>query len=346
MRLLLGLLALLATSDFQDETYAARLERERKHDESQRARRLGLVTLQLKSATRKEAIKAICSQSDVAVITSEKESFDDYLRVNLDVKDMPLRQCMDLIEDQLKLRLEHHSQSSYEAKATPPTRKPRTHLPGVTLEVVASRFRPDDASGWSLSVKRLSHHFSQVDAVELWDSKNVVHPLERCGRCSPHYFLLKTASPGPFKVKVKGRLRWESHYEFKLADPTKGQIFKVGDFNIEYVYPKLTWKLDKPVQGHMSGRAEIDGVLKKEFRSGGVYDTLGVGGVSYRGRADKSWCRCKEGPAPVVASDPKLISGGRYSDEGFRLEQYESLKVLFFKPIEEPFEAVMDVATE
>jgi len=346
MRFLLGLLALLAATSFQEETYAARLEREKRLDVSQRSRRLGIVTLQLKSATRDEAITALCAQSDVTVIMSDKEKFDESLRVTLDVKNLPVRQCMDLIEDQLKLKLEHIVQDSYAAKAMAPARKPRTYLQGVTLEVSATRFKPDDASGWSLSVKRMSHHFSLVDAVDVCDSKGVWIPLDRCGRCSPDYFLLKTASPGPFKAKVKGRLRWESHYEFKLADPAKEQIFKVGDFNIEWVFPKLTWSLNKPVPGHMSGRAELDGVLKKEFRNPGVYDTLGVGRVSYPSRADRSWCRCKEGPAPVVASEAKLISGGRCSEGGFRVEQFESMKVRFFKPIEEAFEADIDVVTE
>jgi hypothetical protein len=92
----------------------------------------------------------------------------------------------------------------------------------------------------------------------------------------------------------------------------------------------------------MIGNAELAESVKKEFRKLGVYDVIPPGNPApVKGRSKDGWCRCEGERAPSALSNYKTYTSGRMEvPQGLRrpLDQFESIKVRFLKPIEEPYE--------
>jgi hypothetical protein len=319
-----------------------RLEFERQYDATERPRRLEIVTLQIKDATLGEAIKTLGSQVDSTLHTT----VDAKQKLTIDVKDVPIRKCLDQIEDALKVTV----QSKYgwhKVVAGASTRKKRAYVPGVTFEFSLTPFKPEgQAPGWSLQTEQSGTATVFVESIEVLDSAKAAVQIERCGRCGPRFVLLKTDKPGPFTVRLKGRLVWESPYDLQVTDPAKAQDFKVGPFAIKYEWPKASWTASDPVPDRLIGRAELVGKLNKKLQGPGG-GAMGVGGAPPEPRPANAWCACATGPAPFVAQPPIMLTSGSYVEAAYRTrkpEQFDSMKVRFYKGIEETFEAEASVS--
>ncbi|HKS17172.1 MAG TPA: hypothetical protein VJU16_07650, partial [Planctomycetota bacterium] len=302
--------------------------------------------LQVKDTPLSDVLKTLGAQVDSTFHTT----IDGKQKLTIDVKDVPLRKCLDQMEDLLKAtivsRLNWHRVSK-----EPPSRKKRAYTPGATFECTLSPFKPDDQpGGWCLTTEQTGTAATVVvDAIEVQDSQKGAVKVERCGRCGPRYALLRTEKPGPFTVKFKGRLVWESPYDLQVTDIAKGQDFKVGPFAIKYEWPQVKWVSSEPVPQQLIGRVEFSGKLKKQFQGPGGAGAMGIGIVPPPPRAAKMWCACANGPAPLPPTQPVMIGQGSYYEAAFRArkpDQFETLKIRFYKGLEETFEAEAVVSPE
>jgi hypothetical protein len=330
------------------KTVAAEIERiefEKQYDASQRPRRLEIVTLQLKDAPLSEALKVLGGQVDSTFHTT----IDPKQKLTIDVKDVPVRKCLDQMEDLLKATIVS-KYTWHKVVAGPATRKKRAYLPGVTFEFSLVPFKAEGRpGGWILQGEQMGTAAIGVDSFEVADRQKTAVPIERCGRCGLRFTLLKTEDKGPFTVRLKGRLVWESPYALQVADPAKPQDFKVGTFAIKYEWPKVTWTAAEPVPEPLAGRAELEGKLKKQFQPKGPPTAMGVSSVPPEPRPAHAWCACVAGPTPMPPKNAARANGGSYTENAYRNrkpDQFDSLKVRFFKGIEEAFETEIQVAPD
>jgi hypothetical protein len=322
-----------------------RLEFEKKHDATERPRRLEIVTLSQKDAPLSDAFKTLGSQVD----STFHAMAEGKQKLSIDVKDAPLRKVLDDIEDALKIRIES-KHSWHKVVAGPPARKKRAYVPGATFEFNAVAFRPEGLPpGWVLETETTGTGKVFVDSVEVFTAQKAPVQIERCGRCGLRFTLLKSGEKGPFTVKLKGRIVWESHYDLPVADPAKAQDFKVGPFSVKYEWPKVSWLAAEGVPAHLVGRAGIEGKLKKQFQPKGGGGAMGVTDTPRPPRPPTAWCTCAAGPSPVQPAGTGRVMGGSHVENALRTrkpDQFDSVKVVFHKSIEEPFEAEAVVPTE
>ena len=237
-----------------------RLEFEKQHDATQRPRRLEIVTLQLKDAPLSDALKALGAQVD----STFHSVVDTKQKLTIDVKETPLRKCLDQMEDLLKTSIVSRN-NWHRVSKEPPSRKKRAYVPGATFEFTLVKVqREGQPAGLSLMTDITGTATTFIDAIEVMDSQKAKVEVEWCGRCSPKYVHLKTDKSGPFTVRLKGRLVWESPYDLAVTDPAKLQDYKVGPFSIRYEYPKVSWTTTEPVVEQLIGRAELVAKLKKQ----------------------------------------------------------------------------------
>jgi hypothetical protein len=317
-----------------------RVEFEKKHDATQRVRRLEIVSLQLKDGTLGEAVKTLGQQVDSTVHTI----VDPKMKLTIDVKDVPIRKCLDQIEDLLKVAIESRNTWHKVAKGPAPKRKKRAYAPGVTCEFSLAPFTRDgQREGWALMTHMTGPAEVIVESFEVADTAKAAVEVERCGRCSPRFVHLKTDKDGPFTVRLKGRTVWESPYDLAVSAPDKPQDFKVGTFAIRYEWPKATWTSSEPVAPHLIGRADLAIRLKNQPKpptSGG--NVMGMSPPP--DRLPNSWCNCPSG-SPVPASAPVKaapLTAGSHVENALRklkLDQVDTVTVKFYKAIEEPFQA-------
>ncbi|HEU4338550.1 MAG TPA: hypothetical protein VFS19_00655 [Planctomycetota bacterium] len=322
-----------------------RLEFEKQHDATQRPRRLEIVTLQLKDAPLSDALKALGAQVD----STFHSLVDQKQKLTIEVKDTPLRKCLDQMEDLLKTSIVSRN-NYHRVSKEPPSRKKRAYVPGATFEFTLVKVQKEgQPAGLSLLTDITGTAATFIEAIEVTDSQKAKVEVEWCGRCSPRYVHLKTDKPGPFTVRLKGRLVWESPYDLAVADPAKLQDYKVGPFSIRYEYPKVSWTTTEPVAEPMIGRAELVAKLKKQNQPPGPGGAMGMGVVPPLPRVADSWCTCVNGPTPFVQRKPVKLGGGSYFEAAFRTrkpDQFESMKVRFYKGIEETFEAEASLTAE
>ena len=322
-----------------------RLEFERQHDATQRPRRLEIVTLQVKDAPLGDALKTLGSQVDSTLHTT----VDAKQKLTIDVKDVPIRKCLDQIEDALKVTVQSRY-TWHKVVAGASTRKKRAYVPGATFEFSLTPFKPEgQPPGWSLQTEQTGTATVFVESIEVLDAQKGTVQVERCGRCGPRFALLKTDKPGPFTVRLKGRLVWESPYDLPVTDPAKAQDFKVGPFSIKYEWPKATWTASDPVPDRLISRVELVGKLNTKFQGPAGGGAMGVGSSPPEPRPATTWCACATGPAPVVAQPPIMLTTGSYYEAAFRTrkpEQFDSMKIRFYKGIEEKFESEAVVSAQ
>jgi hypothetical protein len=319
-----------------------RLEFERQHDAAMRPRRLEIVTLQLKDAPLSDALKALGAQVD----STFHSSIDTKQKLTIDVKECPLRKCLDQMEDLLKAKIDSR-QNWHRVTKEPPSRKKRAYTPGATFSTLTPFKQDDQTVGYCLATDQTGTATVFVDAIEVLDSQKAPVKVERCGRCNPRFALLRTDKTGPFTVKFKGRLVWESPYDLPVTDIAKAQDFKVGPFAIKYEWPQVKWTSSEPVPHQVIGRAEFVAKLKKQFQPAGGTGAMGIGVVPPAPRAPNMWCACPNGPSPMPPTQPVMLGGGSYYEAAFRArkpDQFESLKIRFYKGIEESFEAEVVVS--
>ena len=322
-----------------------RLEAEKAYDATQRPRRLEIVTLQQKDAPLGDALKTLGKQVD----TTLHAAVDAKQKLTIDVKDVPLRKCLDQIEEILKVNIQSRY-TWHKVTAGPAPKRKRAYVPGATFDFSLVPFKPEgQAPGWSLMTESSGPATAFIDAFEVVDAQKAPVAIDRCGRCGSRFILLKTEKQAPFTVKLKGRLVWESPYELAVTDPTKPQDFKVSMFAIKYEWLKLAWTTPEPVPAQLIGRAEFAPKLKKQFQAPGATGAMGVGITPPEARPTKTWCACASGPVGYQPMPAALANAGSYVDPGIRIrkpEHFDSLKVRFYKGIEEPFEVEAQVAAD
>ena len=315
-----------------------RLESEKKYDAQQRPRRLEIVTLQLKDAPLSDALKALGAQVDSTFYST----IDTKQKLTIDAANVPLRKCLDQMEDLLKSTIVS-KMNWHRVNKGPATRKTRAYVPGATFEFSLEKFPKDgNPDGWSLTIDQSGTATVFVDSIEAVDAQKAPVVVERCGRCSPHFVHLKTEKGAPFTVRLKGRLVWDNPYDFGVPDPAKTHEARVGTFAIKYEFPKVTWTAEEPVPQPLAGRAALIGKLKKQAGAQGPSGPMGVSVVPPLERFANSWCSCSAGPTALPDAKPVLVSGGSHFEttmQSRKPDQFESMKVRFFKAIEEPFEA-------
>ena len=315
-----------------------RIEYEKKYDAQQRPRRLEIVTLQIKDAPLADALKALGAHVD----STFHSSLDPKQKLTIDVSNVPLRKCLDQMEDLLKAtivsKMNYHRLSKGAA-----TRKKRAYVPGATFEFSLAKFQKDgNPDGWCLTTDQTGTATVFVDSFEAFDAQKAPVTVELCGRCSPRFVHFKTDKPGPFTVRVKGRLVWENPYDFGIPDPSKPSDSRVGPFVLKYEWPKVAWTSEEPVPQQIVGRADLLAKLKKELQGPGGGGQMGVSVNPPAERFANSWCSCSAGAMPWAPAKPVLVGGGNHFETSLQSrkpDQLESLKLRFFKGIEETFEA-------
>ena len=205
------------------------------------------------------------------------------------------------------------------------------------LSTIVRMFRRRAGDGGRVLEASASPHVTW-DYSRIEDEEGRVVRTERCQVCSPRLVLAHSAlAIRPF---VKGTFTWFSEYPIAFRDPVDGDRRRIGDFEIVVAWPEIhvvslrgvrpatlaatccnvTLFLRKPpetLQYSPDCRFEVDhNVAANEGR----------------------WCAC-DGILNRVA-DP--MSYERHVtipfSSGVSLEQVDCIRLVFRKPIEEPFE--------
>src|SRR5689334_6530632 len=144
-----------------------RLEFEKQHDATQRPRRLEIVTLQLKDAPLSDALKALGTQVD----STFHSLVDQKQKLTIDVKDTPLRKCLDQMEDLLKTSIVSRN-NWHRVSKEPPSRKKRAYVPGSTFEFTLVKVLKDgQPAGLSLMTDITGTATTFVESIEVTDNQ-------------------------------------------------------------------------------------------------------------------------------------------------------------------------------
>jgi hypothetical protein len=319
--------------------------RERLHDAAQRASQLRIVTIDVKNALLAEALASLERQGPTRI----KSYLKDERRVTLSFKDAPLDRCLDAIEDQIDVSIRLSSDSGmYEVTRSRVSRRPRGYTPGVTFTLSTRPFEVGDAvNGIRVKVNPTGPAEAFIESWEAVGRDGKPCKVSRCPPCGPQLGLVEIPTE-QFRIRLKGRVVWHSRYEFAVADPTVPQAFRVGTTTVSYEFPKVALTGSERVEIYRFPYASLAGVWKEgrkpDDRIGGVFG-LGMGPAG-RKRAEGVWCDCPAG-AKVEPKPPELISSREFSGyTGAAASDFESMKVIVHRPIEEPFETEIDVSTE
>jgi hypothetical protein len=185
------------------------------------------------------------------------------------------------------------------------------------------------------------------DLADVKDQSGRTLELERCGRCSPQWILVKDTA-GPLRVHLRGTQLWFSTYAVEFKEPKNGDQRKVGDFSIRVDWPLLkvscrkSWPKEIMAKVGTSFSVEVKEGLRPPA---GAVQGGGRGFGFKSSTSPKWWCHCEGGPVPVVPKPkPELVQklevGG---GEGYRLDQISSISYTFYKPIEESIDVTTDV---
>lgn len=312
-----------------------RPERERLHDAQERKRVLNLHTVDFKNEKAPEVLKKLREllKSDLA------GDVDPEARVTLSAKDETLRKILDAIEDQAECTILWRN-DVWRVLSTRLPRKPRAYVPGTVLDLTCKPFEVDGKVK-GIRIKAAIEGTSSP-FIHTWEAqgkdgtpRNVV----RCDSCGPLYALVETEGE-ELRIRIKGRIQWNSHYEFQAASPEVPESFLVGAYGIRYEYPKVVVTAPEPTELYRFPYAELVGTYKK----GRMPDSVFGGRFAASPRPEKKrvpgiWCDCDPGPKRATP-DPKLLTFREY--KGFYGSQpasdFESMKIMVRKPIQEPFD--------
>ena len=312
-----------------------RPERERTHDALERKRVLELYTVDFKNE----------KSTDVVVRLQEllgakfNGAVDPDTRVTLSMKEQPLRKILDAIEDQAEssLRL---GDSGWQAFRVKLARKPRAYVPGVTLDFTAKTFKVDDkAIGIRIkaSMEGTAHAF--IESWEATGKDGKPRTVKQCASCGPLLALVE-GPPEELHIRLKGRIQWNSNYEINIANPGGQQSFRIGSYMISYEFPKVAVTSPEELEPHRFPYAYLEGIWKAGRRPdsgfGGRFGRRAEFGE--KKRPPGVWCDCGPDPKPAMPARPPIKSREFSDYEGNAATDFESMKIHFRKPIQEPFE--------
>jgi len=313
-----------------------RPEREREHDALMRVRQLALLTVDFKDAKLSEVLASIEKQTGYGF----RSSFKGDPGVTVAAKDAPVQKVLDAIEDQIEGSIRLGKVGVYEVSPGKFLRKPRLYLPGATLEFNA---RPAKASGKVVGrvVKVTSHGASDptFGPWEVFGADGKPRVVNSCENCGPRMFLVRGDPEAELRIRTRSRFVWRSPYELEVAKPEIPQSFRVGAYTIAYEFPKVSITAAEPVPTRLFAHAELRGRLKEGKGVGISLEWVGGFGVGAAKKDPEVWCDCPEGPLPAAAkTDPVMRSSDHSKYERNASHDFESMKVLFYKPLEEAFE--------
>lgn len=170
--------------------------------------------------------------------------------------------------------------------------------------------------------------------------------FETCTRCDCSFI----PHPGPVKVRFKGRRQWFSLYVLDFKDPREGQKRRVGDFVFMVGWPQMKVSPLQPCPESLEGSTttEYSFTLKgSDTKRLSVmhrdWDSPGKGWLDKGAYSREKWCPCKAGPTDETWAEEKKITSWSIKSRPEeklpeRLDLVDSLRILFWKPMEESFE--------
>jgi len=317
-----------------------RPERERHHDALERRRVLNLHTVDFKNAKAADVLKQLTNANFAGEIDPEA-------RITLSAKEETLRKILDAIEVQAKCTI-LYKEGACEVTPSKSPRKPRAYVPGAWLDLTCT---PIDVDGKAKGV-RIKAKLEGMSSVfiETWEARGkdgTSRPVARCEPCGPYYAFVETGGE-ELRLRLKGRLQWNSHYELKVANPEFAETFHVGSYVIQYEYPKLRVTPPEPLELYRFLYAELVGTYKEgRAPDSGTPVTITFPPRPEKVREPGQWCDCGPGPKPAPPVR-KLLEFREY--RGIYGSQpasdFASMKIAIRKPIQEPFDTEVVVPME
>jgi len=324
-----------------------RPEKEKLHDAAMRPQALGLVSLDFKDGRLSDVLAALEKQLKIRFLSMLPLE----TRVSITVKDVPYRKCLDDLEDRLDASIFEKDDPDigrvWQVSRGRFLRKPRAYLPGATVDFSKKSFEIDgNLKGWRLKVQIDGRIELRIESWEAKGSDGSPRTVETCDVCSPRLVFIRSDRSEEFRVRFRGKIVWASPYELEVSNPTVGQSFRVGPYTATYDFPSVRITSSEAIPAYLFASAWLEGQLKDTDRSdrlrweGGLF-AGGGGGGGWGGRG-ATWCRCVGGPSRVANSDGQRIQSKDCHDSACERNQpadFASMKVVFRKRFEEPFEA-------
>jgi hypothetical protein len=318
-----------------------RPERERQHDALERKRVLNLHSVDFKNARASDVLEKL-KQLLNADFAGE---IDPAARVTLTAKDETLRKILDEIEDQAKCTI-RHQEGVWQVGSSKSPRKPRAYLPGTWLDLTRTPIEDGKVKGIRFKAKMEGMSSVFIDS---WEAQgNDGHPrrVARCEPCGPYYAFVETGGE-ELRVRLKGRIQWNSHYEVQVANPEVAESFLIGSYVIQYEYPKLRVTSKEPLELYQFLYAELVGTYKGRVQDSSPPIRFEAPPRPEKMREPGRWCDCGPGPKP----DPPVRNRIEFREyQGIYGSQpasaFESMKIMVRKPIQEPFDTEVVVPFE
>jgi hypothetical protein len=197
-------------------------------------------------------------------------------------------------------------------------------------------------AGWSLRLLVEESGLAYLDKVQVHDMDGREWPVELCLRCG-NKALLKSDSKEAFRVTVEGDLVWTSNYGFDVADPSKRQEFRVGDFTMTYDLLKLQMARSSSTHDRLNPKLWL-GV---DSKSRGFLGFSGGESLIESGDYEHAaWC--EGGPRAHRPPDYRCVQSDIDFDpkHEIKLADIKSVEVGFGKPIRETFKVTLTVPAE
>jgi hypothetical protein len=321
---------------------AERPGREREHDAQRRPRQLSLVTLDLAKSKLSLVLAAIEKESPVRF----KSVYIIDPDVSVIAKDAPLRKVLDSIEDQIDAAIRVNPEGVYVVSPGRPSRNPRLYLPGATLEFTTRPAKVGDkVVGRRIQVSEEGTSRPSLGAWEAFGADGKARDVEICEVCGPKLILVRGDPKAELKIRTRSSFVWTSPYELGVTNPELSQSFKVGGFTVTYRFPNVTITSHEDVPSELFPHATLSG---ESQRGVGISLSFDVTFEKLQRTPDpEGWCDCPRGPKPPVVKTPatrRSSVGTTY--EHNRAGDFESMKVLFYKPIQESFEGEVVIPAE
>jgi hypothetical protein len=338
---------------FQEETEAARREREKKHDAAERSRSLKLVTLDFPEAPLSDVLKEL--QERVGVPFQWQAV--GRKKVKVVVTAQPLIKVLESIEDQADVNFKE-VKGAYETPEQPglcifhqysvlpgkAKRLPRVHLGQSAVQFEVKEYRVDGKRvGRILRARDVGSGHVNLESVVVSSADGKAKSIQQCGSCSPRLIMIPGDDKGELRLKLKGDVQWNSEYEFRVKDPAKPETFQVGDCTAVYEFPKVRITSPKALPPRDFPYASLDGKLK-----GLKYIKVKTADRVKESGPPKGWCWCSEGPKPWP-SGPERVAEKEYKREAYSTHtaaDFDWIQVTVGKKFNEPVEGEIVIPPE
>jgi hypothetical protein len=314
-----------------------RLGREKEHDARERLLNLELVTVGFAEGELSDVLAAVARQLRIKF----DSSVEGPKPVRVPETELPLQQLLDSLELQLDIKFIRDAKSGRTFKVSDGRylHPPRHYLRGTTLEFTTKEYRVDGKlQGWRLEARNVGPAWAGIESAEIKGPDGSARQIELCGECGPGLIFIRGDKPEELRVRLRGGVLWSSRYELNVANPEVAQTFRVGSYQVHYEFPRVRITTSTPTDSSLFASGDLEGTWKADSDR----DTMGFGGRFAKvGGTPKGWCKCKEGPTPVVPVGPRLITEdvtSKWSYEKVLPSAFKSMKVIVKKRFMEPFD--------